>query len=597
MKKIFSLVLVCSLLAGCHSKLDLTDIDTTSKIELGVVMPIGTLRATLGDFLGNGEVNRISVDENGLFHFIDTVDLPTKTYHHINVTDYILQDESTLEFSIAEKLALAGVTNSPIPPTPVEIPLVFDLELGLQGFNRDTTDERIDSIWVTEASFVSNIGKTEDFDLNWDEIERVELVLGEQFTRANKVIEIPIHDDPTYNFNHEIPITITDFSLNVMKDKNNPRLGMVDKINFQIKFYVKPNHNVSFTADSKFNYNLRVNLIDYSAIWGFFEAGNDTRDARMIDMDSLWDEWKNIKKLKLRFAKPSVELHVTHYVAAPLRMHVENLYAIDATGHRTFASWDGETTTTFDLKKSLSPLPSTLGQSIENEELFNEHPAKGHIDELFDVRPDSFYYSFRMLVDRNERSDYPWKQHRLTKDSVITGYAIIDIPFAFKEESEAGYETTIKDVDISKASLDSIVDNIEQIDSVKEGSVKCNIHIKNAIPFLIEGKFTFLDENGQEMDMQFLDSEIENKITIKAPTISKPATSDGFGTVLAPSENDITFRVKREDFERFADVKSIHMEASLKDNPQRCTVDSTVYMSVKLAIAAQIEALINYNKK
>lgn len=591
MKKIFSFVLVCCLVAGCHSNLDLTDIDTTSKVELGLVMPLGTLRATLGDFLGEGQINRVSVDENGLFHFIDTVDIPEKTYHRINIAEYIVENESTLQFGIAEKLPTG--TSNPIHPSPVTIPLVFDLELGLKGFNRDTTDERIDSIWVTEATFISNIGKTEDFTLNWDEIERVELVLGEQFTSTNKVIDIPVAG---YDFNQDIPISVKNFSLNVMKDKSNPRLGMVEKIKFQIRFYVKPNHDVDYTDQSKFNYNLRVNMIDYAAIWGFFEAGNDTRDSRMIDMDSLWDEWKNIKNLKLRFAKPSIRLNVTHSIAAPLRMHVEEVYAIDSTGQKTFASWDGETTTTFDLKKSLSPLVSTMGQSVENEELFNEHPSKGHIDELFDVRPDSFYYSFRMLVDRNLRPDYPWQQHRITKDSIITGYAIIDIPFAFKEGSEAEYETTLKDVDISKASLDSLVDEAEQLDSVKSGTVRCSIHVNSFIPFATEAKFTFMDENGEEMDMQFMDGMTENILAIPAPAMSKPAVSDGFGTVLAPAVTDWSFKVTKEHFERFSDVKSIRMKAALKDNPQRCTVDSTAAMTVKIALSAQVEAFIHYDK-
>lgn len=592
MKKILGLILACSLLAGCHSKLDLSDVDTTGKLELGVVMPLGTLRATLGDFLGNGEVDRVSVDRKGLFHFIDTVEIPKKTYHHINIADYIIKNEHTLEFPIAEKLPI-GMT-SPIHPSDYTIPLVFDLELGLQGFNRDTTDERIDSIWVTEATFVSNIGKTADFGLNWDEIERVELVLGEQFTRSEKTINIPVNGK---NFNTDIPIKVTDFSLNVMKDKNNPRLGMVDKIKFQIKFYVKPNHDVEFTDESKFNYSLHVNVIDYSAIWGFFEAGNDTRDARMINMDSLWKDWKKLKNLKMRFAKPSVTLYVTHHIAAPLRMHVEELYAIDSMGNKVWATWDGEKSTTFDLKKSLSPHVSTMGDSIQNSELFNENPSKGHIDELFDVRPDSFYYAFNMLVDRNYRADYPWNQHRITKDSTITGYAIIDIPFAFKEGSSAEYETDIKDVDLSKASLDSIADEIERIDSVKEGSAKIGIHVKNYIPFVMNGHFTFFDKNGQKMDLQFLDSDTANTICIKAPEISKPATEDSYGTVTKPSENDFVFKVNKDDLSKLSEVKTIHMKAELKDNPQRCTVDSTAAMTVKLAVAAKLEAVFNFNNK
>ena len=430
--------------------------------------------------------------------------------------------------------------------------------------------------------------------MRWEDIERVVLVLdSQQFTCAKDTIEIPVEG---YDFDDDIEINVQNFTLNLMKDKHNTRAGMVDNIHFEIIFFVHPKQEISYTEDSKFKYNLQVKVIDYKAIWGFFEAGNDTRDARMINMDSLWDEWKNLKKLKVRLAKPSVELHVSHKVAAPLRMHVEELYAIDSMGRSTYATWDGDRTTTFDLKKSLSPEPYTIGDSIENSEIFNEHPAKGHIDNLFEVRPDSFYYSFRLLADRNLRPDYPWKQHRLTKDSVITGYAIIDIPFAFKDSSEAAYEKTFTGVSMNKLTLDSLLGDVDQVDSVKEGSLKCNIHIKNYIPFTINGKFSFLDGNGQKLSIHVLDSVLENIINIPAPKISKPSTSDGYGTVMEPSTTDLLFHIKQEEFDKFTEVKSIHMDATLKDNPQRCTIDSSTCMTVNIAIAATIEALVHANK-
>ena len=44
------LALSSVILLGCRSKIDLDNIDTTSEVEMGVALPVGSISAKVGDF-------------------------------------------------------------------------------------------------------------------------------------------------------------------------------------------------------------------------------------------------------------------------------------------------------------------------------------------------------------------------------------------------------------------------------------------------------------------------------------------------------------------------------------------------------------------
>lgn len=584
----FIAIMAGCVLASCHSEIDLQNIDKTAELEMGLALPIGSIHATMGDFLGANQVEQIKVDEYGIFHFMTTVDIPSKTYHHINIADYIIKNESTVKFPIAEKTGGPTI----IPGGKGEIELPFDLELGMEGINEDATQERIDSIWITEADFTSIIN-VENFDLNWSEITGVQLKLGDQFRRDEKLIDIPISG---HNFDQEIPIKINNFTLSLMKDPSNPDAGTVNKIKFQIIFKVNPTHNITVTTDSKFAYDMRVNLIDYDAIWGWFQAGNQMRDCQRLSMDSLWDGWKDVRKLKVRFAEPSILVTFSYKIAAPLRMYIDSLVAIDSLGHATSATWDGQPRTDFDLRPTLSPYTKDLKDSVITTRLFNYESSKGHIDKMFDVRPDTFSYGFHLLVDQNPRDDYPWKQHRITKDSLVHGKADIDVPFKFNTGSELEYTATIYDVDLSKITLDSLLNSANIDNNVKASDLKLVMKFKNRIPFDLEAVVSFLDKDTADMSMVLLTDSSTNHIHIPAPTMTKPVDEKSYGIVSQASETTVVITVDKSKFDRFAEVKHIRLHAAVTNNPQRCILDTSTDLSVFIGIAAHVDAVLDLNK-
>ena len=584
---LFALTAGC-LLMSCHSKVDFDNLDTSSEIEMGMALPVGSMHATLGDFLGNGQVPQIYVGEDGIFHFIDSVDIPQKSYHKIDVASYIIKEKATLSFPINEQISKSVINGDGKTTTE----LVFDVVLGISGINENPYQERLDSIWVSEAKFISIIN-VEDFGLNWSEIKRVRLELSDQFRRSKgMMVDIPISGK---GYQQEIPINVDDFTLSLLKNKDLSQ-GHLNSISCKIHFDVCPanGHNIAVTDKSKFLYNLQVKVIDYEAIWGWFQAGNEMKDAQKLNMDSLWEGWKDFKKLKVRFMEPKIDVQLWHKIAAPLRMYIDYITAIDSAGNPTHATWSGLERTDFPLPNVLSPYSVNLSDSVINSKVFSQEPAEGHIDRLFDVRPDYFEYNFYLIIDQNPRTDFPWKQHRITKEAKVHGFAVIDVPFKLNEGSELEYTSTIDSVNISRISLDSLLASAAVLDTVKASDLKLILEVENSIPFDLEGWFTFLDKDSVDMKMQLLEGNQENHLRFPAPKMERPS-GQTYGFVKEPSVTRCIINVDKNDFDRFAEVKKIRFDAAITGNPQPCVLDTATDLRVKIGLSAHIDAVLNFD--
>lgn len=586
-----SAILAGCMLFSCQSDIDFSNIDPKSEVDMGVALPLGSLRATLGDFIGHGEIPNLVVDQDSVFHYIDTIQLPVKEYRYINLKDYIIKNETTLEFKIKEQTGGASL----IPASPTAVQLRFPMELGMQGINTDATNERIDSIWISKALFYSTIN-TNHFDLKWSDIESVQLELGKQFKHPDgKYVTIPISG---YGYGQKIEIPIEDFMLDLMDPNDHTPGHTVNKIKFWMIFNVKPSAPITVYEDSKFTYDMEVSLIDHKAIWGLFEAGNQMRDQGTIVMDSVWDGWKDVKELKVRFAEPSIDVHVWHKVAAPLLMHIDYLKAVNSDGDSARATWAKTSGAVgwdeFPLDNKLTP-DKPLDASVENHRRFSNSEYEGHIDQLFDVRPDTFHYSYYLKLDRNV-DNFP--QHRIVKDVGVTGYAAVDIPFKFKDSVNLDYSTIMDSKNLTRYQLDSLlalVDLSTEDVEVKTSDLYLIVDIENYIPFNLEANLIFYDSLKRELPLNLIENKEKNEILLKAPTIV-PGSS-GYGEVTEPSKERFVLSVDKNDFDRLAEIKSIYLHASIIGNDnQPCRIKTDAALVVHIGVSGRIDAVVDVDK-
>lgn len=569
---------------SCRSKVDLENVDARAEMELGLALPIGSMHATFGDFLGVNTFPNLCVDAEGVYHLIDTIDVPTKEYHKVDLTTYLLENKNAFDCKIQDKID--GKTSIDGDGTQVTL-LEFPLTLSTSNFNTNVKNERVDSIFVSSAQFKSVID-VEQFNLEWSEIARVELELDKkQFRRADGyTVSVPLKG---FNFGDSIPINVDNFTVNLM-DKGGKT---IENVNYTIRFYVRPDHDIAVSDASKFIYDLKVQVVEFDAIWGYFAAGNEMRDQDHLNIDSLWEGWQDFKKLKLRFMEPQADLFITHKIAAPLRMYVDTLVAKDSLGNRAFATWNGNPVTDFDLPNVLGP-DTRLIDSVDNHIHLSYKPDEGHIDQLFDVKPDFFDYSYYLEVDPKPRTDYPWDQHRITKDINVNAYAIVDIPFKLNKESEVEYISLREDVSISRFSLDSLVESVQLIEDVKAADIRLIVQIDNGIPFDLDAKFFFLDKNGKELKLQLVQDSTMNHLHVGAAKMAR-AGSDKYGRVTEPTSERYIFRVGQNEFDRLSEVTSIKMHVAMIGNPEPCKLTKDTDLKVTMGLAAHVDALLDFN--
>ena len=309
--------------------------------------------------------------------------------------------------------------------------------------------------------------------------------------------------------------------------------------------------------------------------------------------DSEWEDWKNIQKMNLRLAEPSIKIGLWHRVAAPLILDLDTLLASNAT-QRVSATWDGKTNAHFILDNVLDPIHSQLTDSVFNDQLFNHEPSKGHLDQLFDIRPDTFMYSFTLKVDENRKAQYP--QHRITRDTHISGYVAIDVPMKFNDNVEASYFGKVKDLDFSDLDMDSLIKDIDEIEYGSAKVMKVFLTMTNNLPFEIDAKVKFLDKDSNDLNViVFKDSSL-NHLHLPAPKLVRNS-GEKYAHIEVPSQSTFILDVDSAKWRTFTTCKHLDIEGIMGHNTEPCVLEGDNSLTVQVGVAASVEAIVNFNKK
>ena len=613
-KGLFFYVLLAAsfcMLSSCND-VDVDNIDPQAELDLGLALPIGDLRATIGDFLGNGQVSSIYVGPGDVLYFEDTFHI-TRKFHDVDLKSKITN--VTEQFNVYKELDRQGKLDADgnLTGDGKQIKLEFPFTLKLKNVNSDINDERLDSVMVENAMFTSKIGRT-NLPLPEEWVDKVEIVLGNEFTRnAGKSVTVCTND---FAYDKRVPITVDQFMLTLMKNKN-PQYyyeyptNVVDTCHLQINFYftVPVGQKKQISSTARYDYNLEVEFIDFAAAWGYFKPSSQMRDKGTIVIADEWDGWRDIQKARLPFSEPVVNMYVHSKIAGKMVMHGEYLYAkSDQLNDSIYATFDEAMTQVSHVETFVDQpyltLKSKIGDSITMREVFNKDWDKGHIERLFTIRPDILGYKFFIDFDTKETP-----QTRVLPNSNIRVDAIIHAPFKFNKGLEASYMDTIQDVDLSSLSIDSLVSGLGIVDSVKASDLKMVIAIRNLIPLRMKGWFRFIDENGKIIMDPTLKEEplrIGDADTLR---IASPQVTKAQGVTIIdkdhPGETVYTMALDREHFDLLKRIKSIRFYTELDAQPLdphvnedfRIRITTEDAMTVHIGISAYIDAVMNFGKK
>ena len=612
MKRFFTMICMVSTIGlimlwnGCTADVDLDNIDTSVDVEANIATPIGSMTATIDDFVGDGTWGIFidTVNHEGVITFRDTFSI-ARDFHKLDLSKYISRTQ--LKLKIYEPLDKAGLmNNNQITGNGVQIPLTFPLTLKLKGINQDIDAQRIDSALIKNASFTSKLTAIGGSPIKWEWIDKVTLDLGDRCYRPEgNVVTVYDKNKDTYGYTQDIPTNIDEFSINLMKNKEPQKWSeysnnVVDSCTFNVTIYLTIPTSagaIQVPSTAAFQYDLGVQFIDYHAVWGMFEPSKDMSGEAVEAIATYWSPWNTLQDLRLPFAEPSVDMLVTTQVAGAMIMEGDYLYTENEQGEKAYATFDGEHSLyKYFNKNEYLPLDSPIGAEKTMHILFDKDPSRGHIDQLFAIRPDQIGYKFAVKFNEQETP-----QIRITKNTSIKIDAVCNLPMILNEGVSLGYTDRIKGIDLSMLDLDSLLKDVEMIDTLEEANAKLVIKFENSIPLQFKGMLTCLDEN----DNVIIDPKTEkpllltenDTILIAAPEFTK----EGHDWNITPLESVEVINVDREDLETLRQIKTIEFHVWMNDESLAEAYDNGLnniqlkddnYLKVKIAVGANVEGVL-----
>lgn len=608
-------------LNSCIEKdVDLTNIDGTTSVQTSLALPVGSMQFKFSDFIGENAIPQLSIDDKGRYVYTDTM-YTSGDYHPVDLTALIthandrwnINEEKQQIFTQLEtnfpgleqtlKMVIPGFTGyNSIDTIPIKkitttlaafgypidrlaFDLEFPIEIDLSQLNNDFNYQRVDSILVDVAHFTS-IFKIENFDLQWENIKGIELVLSDNFRGIGPVVLLPIEGK---NFYQPLPLDMQDFHLVLMKDPQAESSGdnIVDSLSLKIRFKIELDQDLAIDGDRYIGYDFEVDLIDYSAMYGYFAAYNLMRDTQhQTPLTSLWAGWEWFENWLLPVSEPIVHAEVEHSLGLPMVAHLDYLYVESKDGERRDATFDEAK----QEKSKIIHIPSQIAMDDPLEKRAHTHlqldytDTLGNIDTLFTITPHTLSYSFSVATDST--SDI--KQYRITDNTDINLTTTIRIPFAFNEGVQLSYSDTLSEIAISEFSLDSLLQSLPIEEDSLALTLKLYMVVENGIPFEVACNFMFLDENNDVVTLSRMTDSVAT-LKLDYPTVIASKVTE-------PSINHISLELDDDDFDLLASVRSIVFTATLGNNMDAVELNPDITVNVKLGVAADVKAIIDLSE-
>ena len=616
-KHLFALTAIIAVgaLTSCHSKMDLENIDTKAQVELGLALPVGSLHVTIADLIGNvSNIYIDSIDHAGVLTWRDTFP-DGRSFHKVNLADKI----STKDFALDVYQQLSTyATGGTVYGADMPIDLNFDMPLKLTGINDALGNERMDSAQILEASFFSTL-TTQNFNIDWNWIEKVTLDLGAQISRpaGNVMTVYDKSQGDTGDFGTAIKTGIDNFTLCMMKNRNlNPKTeydkysgNVLDTTTFHVCLTIKipTGESVTISSGSKLNYNLSVNFINYRAIWGFFKPSSDMFAEVLTPVGESWSGSGFFKDSYLPFSDPKIKVDINTKIAGNLRVGNCYVFGEDKDGNRTDALFNGQKILN-DVPLSsdlpgvfLDPYTSEIGDSVTLWALFNKDADKGQIDRLFGELPENIGYKFEVSFDMQKTP-----QVRLTPDDSININAICTLPMIFHDGVYFRYSDTTENVNLSQFTIDSLVKSVNVIDTVNSGELKVILHANNDMPVSIALSMRCLDENGNVIMDPINTSEpfyLFQNDTTRLEAGQYTITPEGGWFLDKATETVMIASLNQARLNMLPKIKTLIYSAVLDDKSMKeayskgynnLSLREERGFTIKIGISAQVDAVLDF---
>lgn len=568
------------LITGCQEKINLSDIDTRSEVNVGLASPIGAIQLEVGDIMLNQRSANFFIGPDGTIMYQDTSHF-SMSFDEFDWKKYANQSHKRFDVSA---LDIPGVESGIVLPAELKLPLRFDFALEMKNINIDPEEERFDSIVLDYIDLYSTIGQ-ENMNLDWAWIDSIVIYLGPQcYREAGQNFYVYEKDDWAYDgygFNKPLPSLVDNFSMCLMKDRSlTPGVNtleefnnnVVDTVKMQLGIYltVPAGTQLTIQDDAAILYDLDFKGLEPQAVWGLFKPSTSMSLKDSIDIVGAWHIGEMLSEMRLPFAYPQIDFNITTQLAAAWELGTDMLYTTNDKGEKAWATFNGEHTWRKFFPNAIDLAPSTIGQSATYSFTLNNTDSLGHLDNLFTISPSRLVYQFGFDFADSER--YP--QIRIPAQTDIDVEMAIALPMAFNPNVNFLYTDTLSNIDLSALAVDP--------EYKTKTSIFILIDAYNELPINIVGDLRFLDENGTDLNL-----------------ISEPIC------FIALDSTKSVIEFHEQEIEKLSSTKSILVNFNANDDELRdnkpeiypIRITKTDVLSLQLGVTGNIDAVLNFNKK
>lgn len=616
------------LLSGCRADVDLSSVNTKADMAIGVALPVGSMRVTLGDFLGNVETPigseqaaTLFYDEHGILNLRSAYDYERS----FNPVDLGQAAQAGAQLKVYEPIMNMlnewgiPISGAIIPPLPfaITVPLDYDTELELDAINSNVGEARLDSAHITKAALAATLTGI-DLPFQWKWIDTVLLTFAEEFSINGSQEYLLYAKGPDFStiddFGHEIPINLSSFTLNLLADKSKPAGfdNVTNKTSVGIHIVInipKGNDPMELEETAAIGFAMEARLMEFDAVWGMFQPNEDLNVEDEMDLSEMLSGLDMLGSFNVPFAKPVIKMDLTTNIGGALYLE-GSVSAVGANGEKQYATFlkpDGTIDSTVILptdlvqNKNYLPIDAPIDATHTIKDIrFDYTPENGNIDQLFTNVPTAIGYKFSAGFDSEECS-----QIRVTNNTLIRMHADFNIPFTFHEGLAISYADTMQNFTFGKTIQDAMQSGSSFIDSIRSGELKLLLRIHNEIPMQLQGVLRCLDANGQVITREdgtpYTISQ-NDTITFTAPSFRKAGDE---WQVDEPGENDEWVRISESDLELLAKAESLYIEILLNDQCEslktlfeqnddfEISLDKNAALTVQLGISGQANAIFD----
>ena len=605
------LTLAVALLSGCRSEVQLDNIDTTIEAQMQLALPIGSINAKVSDFMGTSESAEF---------YIDTVDgKNVVTYHRSyefekSVTDFDFSTKiggNKYYVNLYQQIANVMINHPVLGPRKliqndsIIVPagytysgkMDFKIPLTLKELNKPNLQQRLDSAQIDEARFTVQLSKHDFKDLDWAWVDTIELDWGENITGIPNRVVVVYKKSDGGSAGDLLPINLLDATLDLMKD-HSKAVGsdnVVDSLKLvaTVKYTVPGGTAAEIKSGAGLNCDFQVTKIDPRAFWGWFM---DEPAYYNQDVNISYSPYNFLNGARLPLANPRIDGTLETPIAGNIRLLVDYLNTTDSAGTIHPATWgESEKLDTVITEGCIDPITSPLSAVAKIKFFFDGTEEHGNIDNMLTEMPRKLSYKIGVSFDKNTTP-----QIRIFDQVYAKAKATAKVPVDFHKGIKIDYTDTIKGIKLEDASIDSLLAQVNWLDTLKTTNVHVFVKLTNGIPLDIKGTFYCLDKNGNEL----MDPENPSKrwTIFDGDTVNiAGATYDGAGNVIT-NTSLFSSAMTREKMDLFPKISQIVYYAYVTDDalktstyPEGAKITGSNNVKVALGLTADLDAILNLN--